>query len=123
MQGIKSIGSLIQAVDEFFKQPITKGLLLQIVSKAVPDRSPDSIPSEVHSLPDEFVVVLRNLRVYLHVEGMSTKVSLSQVPNQFVRGHIGIPLTKKLKLKILLRTYLIQVQLETIKVHLLFLCY
>ena len=39
LQGLKPTSSLIQAAKEFVKQAITKGLLLQIVSTEVANRS------------------------------------------------------------------------------------
>ena len=38
-QGFKPTGSLIQVANEFIKRPITKGLLLQIVSTEVANKS------------------------------------------------------------------------------------
>ena len=49
---------MIQAANEFLKQQITKGLLLQIVSTKVADRSKASeVPIEVLSLLEEYAVV------------------------------------------------------------------
>uniref|UniRef100_A0A7N2KR02 Uncharacterized protein n=1 Tax=Quercus lobata TaxID=97700 RepID=A0A7N2KR02_QUELO len=58
LQGIKPTGTLIQAANEFLKQPITKGLLLQIVSTEVADRSKASkVSTEVLSLLEEYATV------------------------------------------------------------------
>ena len=49
---------MIQAANEFLKQPITKGLLLQIVSTEVADRSKASkVSTEVLSLLEEYATV------------------------------------------------------------------
>ena len=60
LQGIKPTSSLIQAANEFLKQPITKRLLMQIVSTEVADKSKAlEVSTEVLFLLEEYASVFK----------------------------------------------------------------
>ena len=72
---------------------------------------------KVQTLLDEFATTFEEPKGLPSSRGHEHQIVLKPVLSPFVKDLIGIPITKSLKLKLLLAICLSQVQLDVAKVH------